>query len=160
MFSESCLEHPNLGIDTFPDPIGHFGAPWRPFWILQAVRRCRRWASAPFAARLVCWLRLDYSMKVHSWPLIFNNVVRNRTYSWVWDWRIGLCWKNMFFSSISTPTPHQPETNNVHYLWWQCSQVVIPLCVFCTVEPPVEYFNLSYCILNTLHTINCLLRIF
>ena len=31
----------------------HFGAPWRPFWIWQAVRRCRRLASAPFAARLV-----------------------------------------------------------------------------------------------------------
>ena len=35
------------------DRVGHFGAPWRPFWILQAVRRCRRLASAPFAARLV-----------------------------------------------------------------------------------------------------------
>ena len=43
----------NLGVDTFPDPLCHFGAPWRPFWILQAVRRCRRLASAPFAARLV-----------------------------------------------------------------------------------------------------------
>ena len=32
----------NLGVDTFPDPVRHFGAPWRPFWILQAVRRCRR----------------------------------------------------------------------------------------------------------------------
>ena len=43
----------NLGVDTFPDPLCHFGAPWRPFWILQAVRRCRRLASAPFGARLV-----------------------------------------------------------------------------------------------------------
>ena len=25
----------NLGSDPFPDPVGHFGAPWRPFWILQ-----------------------------------------------------------------------------------------------------------------------------
>ena len=25
----------NLGLDPFPDPIGHFGAPWRPFWIFQ-----------------------------------------------------------------------------------------------------------------------------
>ena len=32
----------NLGVHTFPDPVGHFGAPWRPFWILQAVWRCRR----------------------------------------------------------------------------------------------------------------------
>ena len=32
----------NLGVDTFPDPVGHFGAHWRPFWVLQAVRRCRR----------------------------------------------------------------------------------------------------------------------
>ena len=43
----------NLGLDPFPDPVDHFGGPWRPFWILQAVRRCRRWASAPGAARLV-----------------------------------------------------------------------------------------------------------
>ena len=49
LFSESCLERPK----TFPVPLCHFGAPWRPFWILQAVRRCRRLASAPFAARLV-----------------------------------------------------------------------------------------------------------
>ena len=54
LFSESCLEHPKtLGKTPFQDPIGHFGAPWRPFWILQVVRRCRRLASAPFAARLV-----------------------------------------------------------------------------------------------------------
>ena len=25
------------GVDTFPDPVGHFEAPWRPFWILQVV---------------------------------------------------------------------------------------------------------------------------
>ena len=24
---------------TFEDSVGHFGAPWRPFWILQVVRR-------------------------------------------------------------------------------------------------------------------------
>ena len=45
----------NLGVNTFPDPIGHFGAPWRPFWIFQAVRHCRQWASAPFTARLVLY---------------------------------------------------------------------------------------------------------
>ena len=32
----------NLGLDPFPDPIGHFGGSWQPFWILQVVRRCRR----------------------------------------------------------------------------------------------------------------------
>ena len=31
-----------LGVDTFPDPVSHFGPPWRTFWILQAVRRYRR----------------------------------------------------------------------------------------------------------------------
>ena len=30
----------NQGVDTFPDPVGHFGAPWRPFWMLQAVSKC------------------------------------------------------------------------------------------------------------------------
>ena len=39
--------------DTFPGPVGHFGAPYRLFWILQAVQRCRRWASDPGAARLL-----------------------------------------------------------------------------------------------------------
>ena len=42
--------HKNLGVDTFPDPVGHFGAPMRQYWIW---RRCRWWASAPLAARLV-----------------------------------------------------------------------------------------------------------
>ena len=28
----------NLGLDLFPDPVGHFGAPLQPFWILQVVR--------------------------------------------------------------------------------------------------------------------------
>ena len=27
----------NLWLDPFPDPVGHFGDLWRPFWILQAV---------------------------------------------------------------------------------------------------------------------------
>ena len=30
----------NLGVDNFPDPVGHFGAPWRQFRILQAVSEC------------------------------------------------------------------------------------------------------------------------
>ena len=28
----------NLGLDTFPDPVRHFWAPWLPFLILQAVQ--------------------------------------------------------------------------------------------------------------------------
>ena len=44
-------------VHHFLDPVGHFGAPWRPFWILQAVRCCRRWASAPYAARLVLGIK-------------------------------------------------------------------------------------------------------
>ena len=27
----------NLGLDPFPDPVGHFGAPWRPFWIFEVL---------------------------------------------------------------------------------------------------------------------------
>ena len=27
----------NLGLESFPDPVGHFGAPWRPFWIFQVL---------------------------------------------------------------------------------------------------------------------------
>ena len=45
-----------LRFPPLPDPVGHFGALWLPFWILQAVRRCSRCnvaAGAPFAARLV-----------------------------------------------------------------------------------------------------------
>ena len=33
----------NLGVDTFPDPVRHFGAPWRPFWILQALQVVSEW---------------------------------------------------------------------------------------------------------------------
>ena len=32
----------NLGIDTFPDPVGHFGASLLPFIILLAVSECPR----------------------------------------------------------------------------------------------------------------------
>ena len=29
-------EAPNdIELDPFPDPVSHFGAPWRPFWIFQ-----------------------------------------------------------------------------------------------------------------------------
>ena len=27
----------NLGLDPFPDPVGHFGAPWRPLWIFRPL---------------------------------------------------------------------------------------------------------------------------
>ena len=27
----------NPGVDPFPDPVGHFGAPWWPFWIFEVV---------------------------------------------------------------------------------------------------------------------------
>ena len=39
--------------NTFPNPFGHFGVLWRPFLILQAVRHCRRWASASGAVSQV-----------------------------------------------------------------------------------------------------------
>ena len=35
-----CRSAQNLGVGIFPDPVSHFGAPWRPFWILQAVSEC------------------------------------------------------------------------------------------------------------------------
>ena len=28
----------NLGLDPFPDPVGHFGAPWWPFWIFEVLK--------------------------------------------------------------------------------------------------------------------------
>ena len=27
----------SLGVDPFPDPVGHFGAPWQPFWIFEVL---------------------------------------------------------------------------------------------------------------------------
>jgi len=41
----------NLGVDTFPDPVGHFGAPVPA--ILDFAGGAALQASAPFAARLV-----------------------------------------------------------------------------------------------------------
>ena len=52
----------NLGEDTFPDSVGHFGAHW------QAVRRCRRGASTPGAARLV--LFIDCHEKCEAWRML------------------------------------------------------------------------------------------
>ena len=31
LVSESRREHKNLGVNHFPDPVGHFEAPWWPF---------------------------------------------------------------------------------------------------------------------------------
>ena len=28
----------NPGVDTFSDPVGHFGALWRPFWIFEVPK--------------------------------------------------------------------------------------------------------------------------
>ena len=52
------------------NPLCYFGAPWWPFWILQAVRRCRRLASAPFATRLVFILCLF-------WNILFSSMIPN-----------------------------------------------------------------------------------
>ena len=57
----------NLGVHPFPDPIGHFGAPWQPFQIfevlreaggkvLQAVRCCRREQVPPSPLGWYCIL--------------------------------------------------------------------------------------------------------
>ena len=34
------LKPKNLRVETLPDPIGHFGAPCRPFWILKESWSC------------------------------------------------------------------------------------------------------------------------
>ena len=55
----------NLRFELFADPVSHFGAPWWPFWILQA-RRCNFSGGAALqvvseylrAARLVLLLVL------------------------------------------------------------------------------------------------------
>ena len=34
----------NLGLDPFPEPVGHFGAPWQPFWISRPlIGRNTKW---------------------------------------------------------------------------------------------------------------------
>ena len=45
----------NLGLDPFPDPVGHFGAPWQPFWILQVFyvsHRRSAWIKNPILRKL------------------------------------------------------------------------------------------------------------
>ena len=59
----------NFGVDTFPDPVGHFEAPWRLFLILQAVWRCRQWESAPGAAMLV-FSKYFYLVIYRTFPFI------------------------------------------------------------------------------------------
>ena len=45
----------NQGLEGFPEPVGHFGAPWWPFLILQVVQCGRRWVTTRLTARLVFW---------------------------------------------------------------------------------------------------------
>ena len=94
----------NIGVDTFPDPVRHFGAPWRPFWILQAVRRCRRWARAPFAARLVFYNNslMDPEFRKKMWKFVWTceaqqNIIAKqsvqcRSIYWVDFLSADLCW--------------------------------------------------------------------
>ena len=71
----------NLGVHTFPDPVGHFGAHCRPFWILQAVRHCRRWASAPFAARLIFLWLFIYNSSLKALEVHNCENIKNKTWS-------------------------------------------------------------------------------
>ena len=48
---QKCMGAPNnLGVDPFPDPLSHFGAPWWPFWmgsgVFQAVSECPNYRYA------------------------------------------------------------------------------------------------------------------
>ena len=29
----------NIGLYPFPDPVGHFGSPWWPFWIFKVLKQ-------------------------------------------------------------------------------------------------------------------------
>ena len=66
---EGVLESKNL--DLFPDPVGHFWAPWQSFWILQAVRGCRQWASAPMPLSLCLTLKLYPCFINQQTPMVF-----------------------------------------------------------------------------------------
>ena len=46
----------NLWVDLFSDPVGHFGAPWKPFWIFEVFTEvmiesknlfCESWSEDP-----------------------------------------------------------------------------------------------------------------
>ena len=90
----------NLGVDTFPDPVRHFGVPWQPFWILQAVRRCRRWVSAPFAARLV-FQNKTFFLTIFFWQkncLPQKNVQLKLLLDLKYFWPNKVFWHKEFFS--------------------------------------------------------------
>ena len=126
----------NLGVDTCPDPVGHFGAHWRPFWILQAVRRCRRWASAPGATRLVFFLFFVYVLKCFKriifkfWALvyyIFNYFVCGGVFLknswclllnivWIISVGIGMIWK--FLVAIFLFTSFLKWFNEIIFKFW------------------------------------------
>ena len=80
----------NFRLVTFPDPVGHFGAPWRPYWILHALQCCRWWASAPFAARLVFKMLLAWAFGITVTDT-YLNPCKNRSFVW-------LLWKYVVFS--------------------------------------------------------------
>ena len=93
----------NLGVDTFPDPVGHFGAHWRQFWILQAVRRSSRWASALDAARLVFLNSViffwDLCHLASSFGLLSPSHTDDVIYEWANDKTMNVfCKVNLYFS--------------------------------------------------------------
>ena len=59
----------NLGLDIFPDTVGNFGAPWWPFWILQAVG-CLCWL-------MYCTIHITVGHCTVIYTLLFVDVLYN-----------------------------------------------------------------------------------
>ena len=58
----------NLGFDPFPDPVGHFGAPWWPFWISRPLigRNTRSARIKKLIQRK--WLGMANNLGLHPFP--------------------------------------------------------------------------------------------
>ena len=167
----------NLEVDTFPDPIRHFGAPWRPFWILQAVRRCRRWASAPGAARLLfCW-RLKTIGRGHIFDRsetrkLSNTTDRQRTCILTWNickqcQNKGLVKTNNYSTYISRATGKTTTGNCIGYWkgeggsrWWKQNNDDFLFNLNRHLDSPGNFF---YCLHNEINSkdklTNCLPRL-
>ena len=61
----------NLGVDPLPDPVGYFGAPWQPFWIvqdgvvLQVVSECPRHRKSG--------IEYFFSLELHTWSIKYTS---------------------------------------------------------------------------------------
>ena len=58
----------NLVLDPFPDPVGHFGAPWQPFWISRPLIGRNTRSARIKKLILLKWLKMANNLGLDPFP--------------------------------------------------------------------------------------------